>query len=44
MLDGVVLSTDGQERIAASAAGAPEEASAIGAEIAGRLLDQAPPR
>lgn len=39
LLDGVVLSADGRERVAASAAGAPGEAAAVGVQVAKKLLD-----
>jgi porphobilinogen deaminase len=39
-LDGVVLTDDGSQRIAAANTGPPEQAEQIGAEVAKRLLDE----
>jgi hydroxymethylbilane synthase len=38
-LDGVVLTDDGSQRIAAANTGPPDQAEQIGAEVAGRLLN-----
>ena len=40
MLDGVVLSPDGQQKIAASASSLPDEAAELGRQVAGMLLVQ----
>ncbi len=39
-LDGVVLTSDGSQRISAAGSGSPDRAGAIGAELAKQLLDE----